>query len=187
MDFVSALSSNPLPVSISVIIAVACLLGYYFFVLPMIDENRQLKEEKKEMEERLRDQGVEANAAFVENINSIGHAITDIKESMSSDSNLCAQRYELVGELVESVSNLQHTLERGTTDMTNQLLDFGKSLQSLRDLSQSHFATDSVRAAASDRVHQELNRNLVALNEKNSQIIGALMGMSRLQDRNRSI
>lgn len=184
MDFITALASNPVPTSVAVLIAVGSLLAIYFIGIPMLEENRKLKKEV----EGLRDRGsANDSKEIAEQFETIELAFTELREILKNDGRKWEEYHRQFHELVQAME--QHGSKAGNDheSLHAELDSIHTAISRQAELSQSFVVVSKAREEAIDRVLHDLNRNMQSMSEKHSQILGALMGMSRLQDRNRGI
>ncbi len=55
MEAIDALLASPLPVIVSLVVALMCVIGIYVFVLPMMEENRKLRQSVTDHQEAIQD------------------------------------------------------------------------------------------------------------------------------------
>lgn len=187
MDIISNLASSPMPVSIAVIIAVCCLLGYYFFVFPIMDENKKLKEERDAKEAHYEEQYAELNRSFLQQLTSIEGSVVGLRADFVRSTVDVEARYDEVKELLEAMSQHNTLVDRNTDDIEDQVGRLKEALTDLGEQLRTAFASSRAHDETLDRMVRDVENKIASLNEKQSQILGALLGMNRLQDRNRGI
>lgn len=180
MDVIlSSLAGNPLPTSIAVLIAIAAILGYYFFVIPLMEDHKKLKAEFKELQSQkpeARDQ------ALLKKLASLEAAVKQMHSTVEAADNATA--------LNKAIADIDLFISSSSRDASNVHAAVKEMTAELRELRRSvSLSTDSakIRDDSLERMVTEVSRNMNSVNEKQSQILGALLGMGRIQDRNRGI
>jgi len=187
MDILTSLASNPLPTSIAVVIAIAALLGYYFFVIPMMDEHKILKEKAAQLEDTIERMRGGSDTKFQTELVSIEAALNALRVILSDGALDRTQKFKQLEAFVASVGTYQDSDRHLSSSLQQQIDEISRSLQEIIVVTQSTAAGSRVREESVDRLFTEVNRNMQHINEKQSQILGALLGMGRIQDRNRGI
>lgn len=187
MDIVEALASNPLPTSIAVVIAVAAILGYYFFVIPLMDDHKKLKEKSSAQEEELERLKTAGDRRFTEQLDEINLALTTLRSSFEEGDTDRLEKFKKIEAFVAESSKYHADLHQNGNYLQTQIDELSKSLQKMGDGAQAFVNGAKVRDDSIDRLLSEVNRNMYNINEKQSQILGALLGMGRIQDRNKGI
>jgi len=177
MNGIEVLVNTPLPTIASVIVAVACLIGYYLFVLPLISENRQLKKDNKELEGKLDvvsdttlNKLLDQNLRFNEVLQRLE---ADIKNNPD----------KAVEKIIQALDKLDGMMDKKDSVAITAVAEIRTMLSNIVE---QHHGSKS----RDDMLHtmmQELIRAMHNISDKQSQIIGALLGMSRIQDRNRPL
>lgn len=184
MDVISSLASNPLPTAIAAIVAIAACLGYYFFVIPLMDEHKKLKEKY----ETLVEEHEEGHAGkFTEQLGEIQEAVHRLRDALTDGSQNDANKLKMLEDFFSEISKYHITVDRGHEDLQGELEKLNSLIRKVSEFSQTFVAGAKARDDSIDRLLVEVNRNMNSINEKQSQILGALLGMSRIQDRNRGI
>lgn len=184
MDVISSLVNNPLPTALAVVIAIAACLGYYFFVIPLMEEHKKLKEKYEALVEEREDTH---SSKFVDELNEIKKSVHCLKESLTDGTQDSLTKLTAMEDFFAEISKYHITVDRGHEDLQDELEKLNTLIQRVSDSSQTFVAGSKARDDSIDRLLVEVNRNMININEKQSQILGALLGMSRIQDRNRGI
>lgn len=184
MDVITSLASNPLPTSVAAVVAIAACLGYYFFVIPLIDDHKKLKRKHdlllSEMEEG-------STGKFIAELKIIKKAITEVNTALAAGISNNEEKLKLVEQFFAEMTRLQATMDREHEDLYEETEKLAVALQRLTEFAQTSVASSKARDDSLDRLLSDVNRNMHNINEKQSQILGALLGMGRIQDRNRGI
>jgi len=187
MNIIASLASNPLPTSIAVVIAIAALLGYYFFVIPLMDEHKILKEKAVQLENTLETMRGGADTRFHTELVSIEASLAALREILSDGALDRTEKFKQLEAFVASVGTYQDSDRHLSSSLQNQIDEISRNLQKIGEVTQTTAAGSRVREESVDRLLTEVNRNMQHINEKQSQILGALLGMGRIQDRNKGI
>jgi hypothetical protein len=187
MDIVQALASNPLPTSIAVVIAVAAILGYYFFVIPLIDDHKKLKEKSKAQEEELSVLKNKGDERFISQLDEINLALSTIRSSFEEGDTDRLEKFKKIEAFVAESGKYQSDLHHSSVHLQSQIAELSMALKKMSEDALVSVNSSKVRDETMDRLLTEVNRNMYNINEKQSQILGALLGMGRIQDRNKGI
>lgn len=183
MDVIPAILNSPLPIAILSILCLACLAGYWFFVIPMLEETRTLRVRNTDLETVVLGEIRQQTATFES-------ALTELRENAVERRNL--------NELAVIIGELKATVEKQTTQLgvvANDILCGVRS--SIADIAK----VIADRAEASSRDDEELRRDLERLgrlleqlsrqvsdvSERQSQVTGILTGMSLAKGTNKSL
>ena len=183
MEFINTIFSSPLPVAISAIIAIACLLGYWFFVLPLLEDVKTLRETNATLTQKLGDE-FELQKANMQKFTQ------ELATNLQSQQNIT--------ELVTIVSSLKLTVEQQSTALGSTL---GQMFEDVRD---SLDKLGSVLTNSSDtsvhknddlrreverlgRLLESMTSQLRDMSDKQSQVAGVLTGMSIAKSMNRGL
>lgn len=182
MEFIQTIFSSPMPVAISAVIAVACLAGYWFFVIPLLETNKRLQEQNDELQKRV-------SGEFDQQKASIQKFMQELTSAMQNQQNIT----ELVGAvnaLRAIVENQSHALGGTLTRMLDDVKDTIVRLSNVLD------ATSETSARKDDEIRREverlgrllesLTRTVADISDKQSQVTGVLTGMS-IAGANRSL
>lgn len=187
MDLIAALASNPIPTSIACVIAIACLAGYYFHVLPLMDDHKKLKNEKAALDEALRNGGTASVGEVLHHMAAFERILSAVQETLQNNVKAYEAKYAQLASTVAEIQKHHITADKSDENLHVEVENLRNNIARLSELTHSFVAGSQARDESIDRLLQEVNRNMQNINEKHSQIIGALLGMSRLQDRNRGI
>mgnify|MGYP005840544711 CR=1 FL=1 len=187
MKFLDALASNPLPTSIAVVIAIAAILGYYFFVIPLMDDHKKLKEKSNYMEKELELLKTKGDERFIQQLDEINNVLAALRESIDENDTDRLEKFKKVEEFVATSSKYQSEIHTKHGYLHTQVEEISRSIQKITEVTQALNNSSKIQDDSVNRVLSEANRNMQNINEKQSQILGALLGMGRLQDRNKGI
>ena len=187
MNIVAALLANPLPTSLAVVIGAAAILGYYFFVIPLMEEHRKLKARNQELESKIEELNEGDSEGISEQLEYLEQAINTLKEAMLEGATDRNGKIHEVAELISEFRSNHVTFGKDNENLQHQMENLSASLQKLNEGVQSFVAGAKARDESINRVLVEVTRTMSNINEKQSQILGALLGMGQLQDRNRGI
>lgn len=187
MEIVAALAGSPLPTSIAVLIGIAAILGYYFFVIPLMESHKKLKAEHQELQEKFNAKREEEDGRFALQLGEVESAIHTLRESLLEGSAENGEKLLKVEQFVADISKTHSTFGTESSSLRVQHEAFSKELHELSSSLKEYMAGAKARDDSLDRLLSEVSRNMSSVNEKQSQILGALLGMGRIQDRNRGI
>lgn len=182
MDAIQTIFSSPLPVAISAVIAVACLAGYWFFVIPLMEEVKTLRETNVDLQIKL-------GGEFEQQKASIQKFMQEVMTGVQNQQN--------VGELVSVVNALRTTVEQQTNALNSTLVRILDDIQeSIARLSPVMTNISETSARKDDEIRREverlgrllesLTRTVADISDKQSQVAGVLTGMS-IASMNRSL
>lgn len=185
MDFISVLTNSSLPTAVAVVIALAAIMGYYFFVIPLMGEHKELKE-KYEALVKDRDNG--EIGEFSVKVGVLEKALHGLKTSLEKDSSDKAKKLAEVEKCISDLAVKQEThLNRGNGTLHEDIERLQSAFRRMAETAQTYMANSSAKDDSIEKDMTELLRQMSTLNEKQSQILGALLGLGRIQDRNRSL
>lgn len=183
MDAIQTIFSSPLPVAISAIIAVACLLGYWFFVIPLLEEVKKLREANASLQSKMGDE-FELQKANLQKF------MQELTTSLQSQNN--------ISELVAIVNSLKVAVDHQSTALDSS---FRQLAEDVRDSLDSLNTALSNTSDSSTRKHDDIRREVERLgrlleslatkvmevSDKQSQVAGVLTGMSIAKTMNRGL
>lgn len=183
MDFMQTILSSPLPIAVCVVITAACLAGYYFFVIPLLEEVKTLRDQNSDLQRKLGDE-FELQKANVQKF------MQELATSLQSQQN--------VSDLVTIVGALKSAVEQQSTALTGVMermfLEVRESLDKLSEVLDTAF--DHSKQGRSDvqreverltRLLESLSRQVSDISDKQSQVAGVLTGMSIAKTMNRGL
>lgn len=183
MDFIQTIFSSPLPVAISAVIAVACLAGYWFFVIPLLEEAKTLREANAELQSKMGDE-FELQKANVQRF------MQDLATSLHSQQNI-TELVTVVGSLKLAIDHQTTALSGGLERMFAEVQEALESLSStLNNTSETYTRKhDDIRREVErlGRLLEQLTRQVADISDKQSQVAGVLTGMSIATTLNRSL
>lgn len=183
MEAVAALLNGPLPIVVTSIIALASLAGYWFFVIPTLEEVKVLRERNTELQ-----------ATMVEEVKNQTLGLKATLESLQSD---VADR-ENINELLVAIRGMCSSLDQyhGSTSasLREVLGAVRQATESVRNVVDGH-SSDGARASENisrevdrlGRVLDQLSRQLTDVSDRQSQVAGILTGMSIAKSSNKSL
>jgi ABC-type transporter Mla subunit MlaD len=174
------LLNSPVATIVAVAVAVAALAGYWFFVIPLLDDHKKLKIELDSVREenrKLQDSGqsdVNLNLESILQHNaSVNKILLDLQSDIQKNPDRAFERIQ------EALTNLK---DNGK-DSSSALNELRMTLHSILE----HVQNTRLRDETLHNHISELLRYMYGINEKQNQIISALLGLSKLQDNNRGI
>lgn len=188
MEVIQNILSSPLPIAICVIITICCLAGFWFFVIPMMEEAQALRAKDKDNGEQIAKLllmvdgmqtriGAEADAQraktqqLMEEVIAGQHSQTNILELIASVNSLRSRSEQQLTSistslevftrvLNEAIERLDDTLDEAKNDSVHKHEDTRKELERL------------------SRMLENVTNALATINEKQSQVTGVLTGLS---------
>lgn len=183
MDFIQTILSSQLPIAVCTVIAVACLAGYYFFVIPLLEEVKTLRDSNADLQKKLGDE-FELQKANIQKF------MQELATSLQSQQN--------VADLVTVVGALKSAVEQQSTALTGIMertfLEVRESLDKLGSV--LDIASDSSKHDRGDlqreverltRMLESVSRQISDISDKQSQVAGVLTGMSIAKTMNRGL
>lgn len=183
MEALTAILNSPLPVAVTSIIALASLLGYWFFVIPLLEEAKTLRERNAKLQ-----------GALLEEIKN--HAVS-LKVTLDgiSESVLDKQNFN---ELASVISELRLTVERHGDLLQTSVASILQGVRASVEILTRNIADGAADGAHSgDNIRREidrlgrlletLSRQLSEVGDRQSQVTGILTGMSIAQRPNKSL
>jgi len=186
MDIISALAGNPLPTSIAVLLSISAILGYYFFVIPLIESHKDLKEKHEELQDRVNAAGESSFSLLAKQLEEMETALHKLRQALEIGSTESGEKLQQVEKVISDTIKASAS-NKDTAELMPKIEALSFAVSKLTDNLTSHNADTNAREDSLERQIVELTRSMTNLNEKQNQILGALLGMGRLQDRNRGI
>ncbi|MNQ21842.1 hypothetical protein D3C85_349700 [compost metagenome] len=183
MDFMQTILSSPLPIAVCAVITLACLAGYWFFVIPLLEEVKTLRDSNTELQKKLGDE-FELQKANVQKF------MQELATSLQSQQNV-TDLVTMVGALKSAVEQqstaLSGVMERMFHEVRDSLDKLGEVLDTASD-SSKHDHTDIQREVERlTRLLESLARQVSDISDKQSQVAGVLTGMSMVKSMNRGL
>ena len=183
MDSIQAILNSPLPIAVLAVICVASLAGYWFFVIPMLEEIKTLRTRNTELESTMIIEIKNQTVAFEA-------ALADLNRKVSERRNL--------NELAVLIGELKTTIERQTADLSTATNDIIKGVRSAISAIAKVIAEKAEASARDDdelrrdlerlsRLVEQLSRQVSDVSERQSQVTGILTGMSITRSSNKSL
>jgi hypothetical protein len=178
MDALTTILNSPLPIAISAIIAFAACAGYWFFVIPLIEESKNLRQQNKDLQDRL---DSELKTHFKDNAASLEAIAVGIRNCDISDINarlselhkiLESQNVALIRSLEVNINQVQSVLGAIELQLRNAKGVDGNMKKELSDII---------------RLLDNISSDVDDISDKQSQVTGILTGMSIAQSINRSL
>lgn len=183
MEAITAILNSPLPVAVTSIIALVSLLGYWFFVIPLLDEAKNLRERNNELQ-----------GALLEEIKNHAVSLKDTLEGIST--NVLDRRN--FNELATVISELKLTVERHGNLLQTSVADILQGVRASVEVLSKAIADRAEAGVRSDddirrevdrlgRLLEVLSRQLSEVGDRQSQVTGILTGMSIAKSSNKSL
>lgn len=183
MDAIQTIFSSPLPVAISAVIAIACLAGYYFFVIPLLEEVKALRTSNSDLQRKLGDEFELAKA-------NMQRFMQELATGMQSQQNI-TELVTIVGSLKAAVEHqstaLSGTLDRMFEEVRESLAKLGSALTNTSDTSTRKHDEIQREIDRLGRLLETLTRQVSEISDKQSQVAGVLTGMSIARTANRGL
>lgn len=185
MDFPSIIINSPLSTGIATVIAIVSLLGYYFFVIPMIKEKEIDKARIIELETERRNLQDAINSQLALKLDVLNRIVEELQRTLDDQSEQTESCYRGIDALSEAVAKVRLSIESGgySTQFERMQNSISNVLETTRSAS---LATQSREDSILHTIAQ-LQSSINSINEKQHQVLGALMGLSRIQDHTRGI
>lgn len=179
MDFIATIFSSPLPVAVSAVIAVSACAGYWFFVIPLLEEVKVLRVRNKELQDNLE---VELRTHFKDNSDKMDNLATSIASCDIKD--VSTKLSELKAILEAQNSALIHSIEVNINQVHTILGNVETQLKS-----EGGTGNDKIRGELSsiNKLLDDIASDVDDISDKQSQVTGILTGMSIAQSMNRSL
>lgn len=177
MTLIETIFSGPITTVVAVVIAIALLAIAYFFGLPMFDELKKLRAENADLKKQI-DDTQESEVSKL------------LSQNMKFSSDLQALTTELRNNPEKVMERIVHAIEKLDDELGKKDHQHGAVFEEVRQTLKSiveHSNNSKSRDDGLTNLMHEVIRHLHNISDKQSQIIGALLGMSRIQDRNRSL
>lgn len=187
MDTIQAIVSNPIPTSIAVIVALLALVGYYFFVIPLIEEHKKLKQKLQSIEDDKTCKEGAALAEQKEQLEEIQSALGQLKTFVEVGDQGHLDKVAQVEELISKTNVFQSSSVAENKQLQLEIVEINNVLGQITKLLEEASRQAKSHDASIARTIQDSINLLHGINEKQSQIIGALLGMERMRDKNKGI
>lgn len=168
MKNIDVLLSSPLPVMVSVIIAVGCLSVYYYYVIPKLEELRKATSKNDELQGKLDTRDGTDFELLKQQFARFEQLLTSVQRDMVNPDH-ARQMQDVLTRVTEQVSANEVNRKAAQQELIAAL----KAIETAQTHSRSQL--------------DELLRQMQGVNDKQSQIVGALLGMGKLQERNRGL
>lgn len=186
MDVFGVFASNPVPTSLAVLVALVCLAGWWWYVIPVLEENKKYRAAMETLRNENSELKDKANSNIGSHDESVKNAIYDIQQNLSKQSQDKSKGLEEINQKFTQIKELYES-SKNNKDVDRELLELSRLIKQLQT-SQNEIENDNKRNhEVLQRSVDDLSRQVQTINEKQSQIIGALLGMDRVNDRNRGI
>lgn len=162
--------NTPVPTIVALVIAIAALAGYWYFVLPLIAEVKELRDSVKKYKS-----GEDSDIT-----SRLSELLTTSKEFNDT---LLRLREDVEKNPDSALERLQEEFNKMKLDERSSLSEIKAAVLAILEYSR----TSQVRDESFHQLLTELIRHMQASSDKQSQIIGALCGMSRINTSNRSL
>lgn len=183
MDFIQTILSSPLPTAIAAVIAASALAGYWFFVIPLLEEVKELRSQNSNMQNRMGDEFDSQKANVQRFMNELASSI---------------QGQQNINELVTSIEDLKQAVDQQAKSLGG---NFAQTLSDIRTaLSALNQALSNTSEAANrkdeeirreverlGRLLEQLTRQVADISDKQSQVAGVLTGMSIARQQSRDL
>lgn len=174
MDAIQTIFSSPLPVAIAAVIAIACLAGYWFFVIPQQEEVKLLRAANTELQRRMGDefdlqkanvqkfmQELTTSLQSQQNITELVNVVAHLRAAVEQQSTLLSGSLEKVfHEVQDALRKLDSTLDNSSEDIGRKNDNIQREVERL------------------SRLLESLARQVAEISDKQSQVAGVLTGMS---------
>lgn len=187
MDIISALAGNPLPTSIAVLVSISAILGYYFFVIPLMESHKKLKEDHRELRDNYESRNNDSASEIASQLGDVETALHALRQALMDGSAESGEKLKEVQKVISDTIQNSSGSSREAADLVYKIDSLNQAVAKLNENLTSHTADTNAREDALERHLVEVSRSLSNVNEKQNQILGALLGMGRIQDRNRGI
>lgn len=183
MDFINTIFSSPLPVAISAVIAVACLAGYWFFVIPLLEEVKTLRTKNVELQSLLGEEFVQQKA-------SVQRFMAELATGLQSQQNI-NELVAVVASLKSTIEQQHHALSGSLERMLHELQEIVRRLVSAVDntTDSSGRKDEEIRREVErlGRLIESVSRTVADISDKQSQVAGVLTGMGIAKGMNRGL
>lgn len=187
MDIIAALAGNPLPTSIAALIGICAILGYYLFVIPLMEDHKKLKAEHAALIKKHEDRQNEDGTAFSTQLDELLNSILNLRSALLEGSAESGEKLKDVEKSISNINQFHETFGRDRESLQSQVQQLSLATAKLSETLTTHIAGAKARDDSLDRHLVEVTRSMSNINEIQNQILGALLGMGRIQDRNRGI
>lgn len=180
MEFIGTVLAGPLPVAVSTVVALACLTVFWYFVLPLLDEVKSLRETNSDLQRIV--------TGYVEDADQRDNEVAELLAGMSAS----LMELEAVG-LASLSSQLDAQIKMSTTNH-GSLQEINNRVQIVSSSLATHIESEITFGKETSREIERLSRNLEQLtrqlsdiSERQSQVTGILTGMTMAKTANRSL
>lgn len=167
------LLNSPIATIVAVIVAVGALGYIWYHCLPLMEEHKKLKEEHAKLQKEKEGKVGENLQTLLDSHNAMSKLLTDMQAEITKNPDRALER------LQEALAYLKD----GDKDNNTALNELRFVINSILESVQNTKMRD-------ETMHVNINellRYMYSINEKQNQIISALLGISKIQDNNRGI
>lgn len=172
MDFITTIFNSPLPVALSAIIAILACAGYWFFVIPMLEEVKTLRTRNNELQDMLQGEFKRHLEQNLVKLNNMASTFDNI-----SHKEILTALIELKEMLAEHNTNALHKVETNVSAIFKVLARMETKMKTkpTAELTEITKMLNTILAEVDD------------IGDKQSQVTGILTGMSLAQSLNKRL
>ena len=187
MDTITALATMPIPTAVLGVSAFLLLLGYRFFVIPMIDEVTMLRKKNVELQKKVDDKIEGSASAVASHMEQLLVRFEELHAFYQRESSVLKSDHEKLSAIVSGLAQSHIELDKLSDSIKDDVTDVRHDISRMVDMFQSFLSASRSRDESLDRILRDLERSMTSIEGTNNQILGALLGMSRLHDKSRGI